>query len=169
MKLSKEQELLAADYSHITNNQNYLTLKDIPRHSYTNTYDHSVRVAYLAGKMAAYIRADVESTIKTALLHDFCLVNYYEENDHPGWYLFYHPVEAVENSEPFELTKKEKRAILSHMFPMAMLPTSKIGWMLVLSDKMIAVYEKTYGMKKIRDKSVYFLQRLAYITGLIAN
>lgn len=162
MKLSIEQELLVAEYSHITNNHDYLSLKDIPRHSYTNTYDHSIRVANLAGKMAEYVHADVDSTIRAALLHDFCLTNYYEENDHPGWYLFYHPVEAAKNGERFDLTEQEKRAILSHMFPMAMVPTSKIGWMLTLSDKIVAVYEKTYGMKKIKDKSVYFLQRLAF-------
>lgn len=162
MKLSKEQELLVDDYSHITSHRDYLSLRNIPRHSYTNTYDHSVRVAYLAAKMAEYTNTDVDSTIKTALLHDFCLTNYNEENDHPGWYLFYHPVEAAENAEQFGLTKKEKRAILSHMFPMAMIPTSKLGWMITLSDKIIAVYEKTYGMKKIKDKSVYLFQRIAY-------
>lgn len=162
MKLSKEQEMLAADYDHITNNRDFLCLRDIPRHSYTNTFDHSVRVAYLAGKMAWYTRTDIDSTVKAALLHDFCLINYHEENDHPGWYLFYHPVEAVENSEPFDLTKQEKRAILSHMFPMARIPASKIGWMLTLSDKIVTIYEKTYGMKKIKDKSVYFLHRLAF-------
>lgn len=162
MKLSEKQELLVADYSHITNNHDYLSLRDIPRHSYTNTYDHSVRVAYLAGKMAGYTRTDIPSTIKAALLHDFCLTNYHEENDHPGWYLFYHPVEAVENSEPFDLTEQEKRAILSHMFPMAVVPTSKVGWMITLSDKIVAVYEKTYGVKKIKDRSVCFLHRVAY-------
>ena len=162
MNLSKEQELLVAEYSHITYNRDYLSLRNIRRHSYTNTFDHSVRVAYLAGKMAEYIHADVDSTIKAALLHDFCLTNYNEENDHPGWYLFYHPVEAAENAEAFDLTEQERRAILSHMFPMAMVPTSKIGWMITLSDKIVAVYEKTYGVKKIKDRSVYFLHRLAF-------
>ena len=55
MYLSTESEQLSSVYSYITNDSQYKKLKFIPRHSFTNTYDHSIRVALLASKIAKKI------------------------------------------------------------------------------------------------------------------
>lgn len=136
----------------IINNQKYMELKKYPRHKYTNTYDHSVRVAIGAAIIAEMIGADVESAIKIGLTHDMCFVNYYERNNHKGLYAFYHPVEAADNGDKeFGLTDRERKAIKAHMFPLSVhIPTSREALALTLSDKAIATYEGLYGFRVFR-------------------
>jgi uncharacterized protein len=140
----------------------YMKLKNYPRHKYTNTYDHSVRVAVGAAIIAMWLHTDVESAIRVGLLHDMCYVNYYERNDHKGLYAFYHPVEAAENADKeFGLSETEKSAIKSHMFPLAVrIPTSRLALALTLSDKAIAMYEGLYGISIFRN-TLYRIGRRA--------
>lgn len=130
----------------------YRELRNYPRHKYTNTYDHSIRVAVGAALIAKRLGADVESAIRVGLLHDMCFVRYYERNDHKGLYAFYHPIEAADNANSeFGITKAEARAIRAHMFPLAVrIPTSKIALALTLSDKAVAIYEGLYGIRMFR-------------------
>ena len=141
----------------ILNDVELLKLKNYPRHKYTNTYDHSVRVAVGAAILAKLFKADVESVIRIALVHDMCFVNYYERNDHKGLYCFYHPVEAADNaSKEFGLSVKECKDIRAHMFPLAVhTPFSREAWALTLSDKAIAIYEGTYGIRLLRRMLCY--------------
>lgn len=148
-------EFLREEYPDVVKilwNEKFYSLKEYPRHKFTNTYDHSVRVAVGAALIANRLGADVESAIRVGLLHDLCFVNYYERSEHKGWYLFYHPKEAAANAdELFGLNRVEIRAIKGHMFPLTLrVPTSKISLALTLSDKMIAVYEGLYCINKIR-------------------
>lgn len=143
MYLSTESEQLSSVYSYITNDSQYKKLKFIPRHSFTNTYDHSIRVALLASKIAKKIGANEKKTIRAGLLHDFCLLDYHEKLEGEN-YIFLHPKDAIINSKKFSLSEEEQKAILSHMFPLGKIPTNKIGWCLTLSDKIVAFYEKLY-------------------------
>lgn len=151
MKLSNDSIQLIKEYSYITKDRDYQKLKSIQRHSFTNTYDHSIRVALLTGKIADKLNANKERAIKAALLHDYCTVDYNKENNHDGLYIFYHPKEAVENSKKWNLSKVEEDAILSHMFPIGKMPTSRIGWSITVADKVVAVYEKVYGITKLKS------------------
>lgn len=151
MRLSNDSIQLIKEYSYITKDRDYQKLKSIQRHSFTNTYDHGIRVALLTGKIADKLNADKERAIKAAILHDFCTVDYNKENNHDGLYIFYHPKEAVENSKKWNLSKVEEDAILSHMFPIGKMPTSKIGWSITVADKVVAVYEKVYGITKLKS------------------
>ena len=130
----------------------YLKLKKYIRHNFTNTYDHSIRVAVGAAIIAEWLHTDIESAIKVALLHDMCFVNIDERKTHGGFYAFYHPVEACENAEyRYGLTEIEKNAIKSHMFPLAIrIPMSRVALALTLSDKVIAIYEGLYFISLVR-------------------
>ncbi len=143
MKLSGKSEALAARYSYITGSELYQRLKAIPRHGGSNTFDHSVRVARMAERLGKIAGISPESAVKTGLLHDFCLVNYHEDHEKlDEWYCFYHPRNAVENAADFHLSQVEQRAILSHMWPLAKCaPNSREGWVLTISDKLVAGYE----------------------------
>lgn len=143
LRLSDETVTFAREHSDITENPAYRKLMQIPRHGCTNTFDHSVRVAYLAERMAPKFGVDPESAARVGFLHDFCFVNYHVEG-HSGHYCFYHPVEAIENAETYnyDLTETEKKAIRCHMFPLATsIPTSRLACVLTLSDKIVATYE----------------------------
>ena len=57
--------------------------------------------------------------------------------------VFHHPkVAARMSQERFQITDKEKQAILSHMFPLGPIPTSKEAWIISFADKMCAVTER---------------------------
>ncbi|OON88244.1 phosphohydrolase [Oribacterium sp. C9] len=147
MTLSDKELLFAEKHKHITHNDTYLKLKSVPRHGSTNTFDHSVRVAMMATDLAKFIYVDSESASKVGLLHDFCLVDYHKDDKdvHNGrWYCFYHPEDAVINSEleGFYLSYVEKKAIWSHMFPLSTcIPTSRLGYLLTFCDKVVATQE----------------------------
>ncbi len=147
MILKDDAVRFAEQHKSITENKEYQKLKDVPRHGSTNTYDHSVRVAMMASAIAPYLGVDAESAARVGLLHDFCLVDYHivDKTIHDGrWYCFYHPEDAVINAEKegYYLSFTEKRAIWSHMFPLSTsIPTSRLGYILTLSDKIVAVQE----------------------------
>ncbi|ETP71083.1 hypothetical protein UYO_2969 [Lachnospiraceae bacterium JC7] len=147
MTLSNDEILFAEKYKHITHNDKYLKLKSVPRHGSTNTFDHSVRVAMMASFLSGLFNIDSDSAARVGLLHDFCLVDYHKDDKdvHNGrWYCFYHPEDAVINSENegFFLSFVEKKAIWSHMFPLSTcIPTSRLGYLLTFCDKVVATQE----------------------------
>ena len=147
MNLSFKEYTFAEKHDYITHNEKYDKLRQVPRHGCTNTFDHSVRVAFLSSRLAKLVGVDPDSAAKVGLLHDFCLVDYHKDDKHVHngrWYCFYHPEDAVINSENegFILSHVEKKAIWSHMFPLATsIPTSRLGYVLTLSDKIVATQE----------------------------
>lgn len=151
MVLSDEAIQFAAQFREITENPKYQELKLIPRHGFTNTYDHSVRVAYMAYLLAQRWGEDCISAARIGLLHDFCMVDYHAEpkevkEERGEWYCFYHPKDAIKNSAAYRLSAKEQRAILTHMFPLSkQIPNSRLAYMLTLADKTVALYEVCYG------------------------
>ncbi|HAT02442.1 MAG TPA: phosphohydrolase [Oribacterium sp.] len=153
----------AEQYKNITANQTYAKLKSVPRHGSTNTYDHSVRVARMAYSMAKILGVDPDSAARVGLLHDFCLVDYHKDDKdiHGGrWYCFYHPEDAVINSEKegYYLSYKEKCAIWSHMFPLATsIPTSRLGYILTISDKVVATQESFANASEFFDRFKFLL------------
>ncbi len=150
MVLSEKSRRFAAQYREITENPRYLSLKEVPRHGSTNTYDHSVRVAFLAYTLAPKLHIDADSAARVGLLHDFCFVDYHKkdpevERAYNGrWYCFYHPEDAVKNAEAegYRLSQAEKKAIWSHMFPLSTsIPSSRLACLLTFSDKCVALEE----------------------------
>lgn len=138
----------------ILESEDFRRLLDFPRHVYTNTYDHCLRVAVCMIWLSEKTGVDVESAVKIGLLHDLCYVNYYQKNDHPGLYCFYHPEEAADNAgRLFGLTQEEDRAIRAHMFPLSLhLPTSRLAFTLIMADKLVASYEVLSGFSAMRRR-----------------
>jgi len=117
----------------------------------------------LSAKISKKIHADIDSAIKIGLLHDFCLVERLNMKDDEESYLYYHPKEAVVNSKIFGLSEKETNAILSHMFPLSKMPTSRVGWSVTLADKIVATYKTLYGtveamhyIRRIYNKTIMY-------------
>ncbi len=131
----------------------YKKLMDYPRHGTTNTFDHCVRVAVCMIWLSSKLNLNVDSAVKTGLLHDLCFVDYLGKHDHPGIYCFYHPEEAADNAiREFGLTRTEERAIRSHMFPLSVhVPSSRLALTLTLADKMTALYEVLFVSKAVHQ------------------
>ncbi|MDD2504790.1 MAG: HD domain-containing protein [Bacilli bacterium] len=131
----------------IINNDYYKKLKKENHHGLTR-YEHSIRVAKQTYILSKKLNIDYISATRAALLHDFFLNDDFGEikGIKKGTT---HPKIALENSKKhFNLNKKEEEAILSHMFPLTLVPPLSLeGAVLSLTDKGTALYE--YGRFKL--------------------
>jgi uncharacterized protein len=140
-------------FQEITGSKAYERTKELRQHGSVTVFEHSLNVAEASLKISKklHIKVDEESMVKIALLHDYFLYDWHDKN-HPKMHGFRHGTYAAENADrDFGLTKKEFKAIKSHMFPLTLLriPTSREAFILTLSDKYCAT-EESFDTKKKR-------------------
>ena len=122
-------------------------MKNYIQHGSITTYDHCLQVARTAFslKCSLKINCDERALVRAALLHDYFLYDWHDHGDHLHGY--HHPYIAAEKADmDFSLTEREKRAIMTHMWPLTLLhpPVSKEGWLLTLADKMVSTRETLF-------------------------
>ena len=132
----------------ITNNKKFNKLKDCRHHGITR-YEHSMKVAYLSYKIAKKLNLDYISVARAGLLHDF-FINDDLSKKSQKVSAFTHPYKSLENANfYFNLSKKEKNIIISHMFPTLphKIPHYKESILVSIIDKFIATKEfyQSYG------------------------
>lgn len=118
------------------------------QHGAISTYEHCESVARMCYMINKHFgeKADMESLVRTAFLHDFYLYDWHEKKLKNKIHGFTHPGIAAKNAEKyFKITPKEKRAIESHMWPLTphKIPTSREAWILCMADKYVASIETT--------------------------
>ena len=115
------------------------------RHHFSVTcYEHSVFVSYVAFRLARYFGWDYRAAARAGLLHDLYLYDPADRSAHPGSQCLDHPEFALRNAVALcpDLTEKEKNAIVSHMFPLAVhLPRCREALVVNLADDICAVLE----------------------------
>ena len=101
------------------------------RHHFSITcYQHSLFVSYMAFRLARYFGWDYRAAARAGLLHDLYLYDPWDASAHPGNQCLDHPEFALRNAAALcpDLSDKEKNAIVSHMFPLAVhLPRCRDG------------------------------------------
>lgn len=143
----------------IVDNKEFLKLSNIIHHE-CNRFDHSIRVSYWSYKVSKMIKLDYKKIARAALLHDFFL-----EETHYSDYktrintMLKHPTYALENAKKYyQLSELEEDIILTHMFPIVpRLPKYFESWMVDLVDDIVAVYEKTYVIRKQLSAAASFV------------
>ncbi len=119
----------------------YQKLSNYVQHKNTTRLMHSLNVAYISWKLAKKMGCDARMAARAGMLHDFCLYDFREKAEEAQ--VFHHPkVAARMSQERFQISEKEEKAILSHMFPLGPVPTSKEAWIISFTDKMCAVTER---------------------------
>ena len=128
-------------------------LGEIPKHYTSTVKEHSLRVAYIMWKMADKFGIDRKSAVRVGLLHDMCYTMPEERAERKGYYVFYHPADAVKNAQKYYgINAKEYNAIRYHMFPVAPgMPIYAVGWCLFFADKIATGWDYYAGMKKKKD------------------
>ncbi len=121
-------------------------MKQFKHHRTTNTYQHSVRVAMAAYKMARAFRLKIdERGLATgALLHDFYLYNQKDANIPAYKHGSSHPHIALENANNhFDLSPLMEEIIQCHMWPLNFkhVPKKKESILVTLADKYVAILE----------------------------
>ena len=115
------------------------------RHHFSITcYQHSMFVSYVAFRLARYFGWDYRAAARAGLLHDLYLYDPADASAHPGNQCLDHPEFALRNAQALcpDLSEREKNAIVSHMFPLAVhLPRCKEALVVNMADKICATLE----------------------------
>ena len=115
------------------------------RHHFSITcYQHSLFVSYMAFRIARRLRWDYRAAARAGLLHDLYLYDPADGSAHPGNQCLDHPEFALRNAAALcpDLSDREKNAIVSHMFPLAVhLPRCREALVVNMADKICATLE----------------------------
>lgn len=126
----------------ILDNKDFQKLKTESHHG-TNRYDHSVKVARIVCALTKYTTFHYEDYVRGALLHDF-FFNDEVPNPYGLKQKVVHPKIALKRSEEhFEINKRQKNMIESHMFPTpGKIPSNYGSLLLTIVDKIVSTYEQ---------------------------
>ena len=119
--------------------------KEYIQHGTTTVFEHSVKVAYISLLIAhrLKLKVDYKSLIRGALLHDYFLYDWHENDASHRLHGFRHAGFALRNAgRDFSLGPIERNMIASHMFPMNLvLPRFRESLLLCLADKICSFCE----------------------------
>ncbi len=115
------------------------------RHHFSLTcFQHSQFGSYVAFRLARYFGWDYRAAARAGLLHDLYLYDPADRSAHPGNQCLDHPEFALRNATALcpDLSEREKNAIVSHMFPLAVhLPRCREALAVNIADKVCATLE----------------------------
>ncbi len=116
------------------------------QHGRWSVYAHALQVAMCSVSIARAlgVRYDERALIRGALLHDFFLYDWHEDDPSHRWHGYIHAARALENAErDFELCPKERDIIRHHMFPLNLFhpPRCREAVIVCLADKLVAARE----------------------------
>ena len=119
------------------------------QHGKISTYDHCERVARLSYWLnrRLHLRADERVLLRGAMLHDFFLYDWHENDDSHRWHGFTHANAARENAvKHFRISQGEAHVIASHMWPLNLtrLPRTREAWIVCLADKWCSLQETLF-------------------------
>lgn len=113
------------------------------QHSDITCLEHCMNVSYKSYLVCKFLKLDYKSAARGALLHDLFLYDWHTTKPYKGLHAFSHPYIALENANRvFELNKKEKDAIVKHMWPLTIvLPGHPESLVVSFADKYCALME----------------------------
>lgn len=141
--------------SHILDDQEFSKIDQFEHHGLSRL-DHSLKVSYLAYRIAKVLKMDYEMAARGGLLHDFFL----DEEKNRLKSLFKHPKIASSNAaRRFELSVDEINIIESHMFPIIphKLPKHAVSWLVSTVDKGVAIVDFAISFKYSTNILLIFL------------
>lgn len=140
----------------LINKEEVVRMKQYIQHGKVTTYDHCHKVALTSDKLARTLRIhrlDRKSMLRGALLHDFYLYDWHNEDDGSHkLHGFHHANKARDNAdEILGATLKEQEIIESHMWPLTitMVPKSREAWLVCFADKYVSIKETIAGIRKV--------------------
>lgn len=108
-----------------------------------NVAKYSLAISDKLAKLG--IRCKRDELIRGALLHDYFLYDWHDEDHRQPHKLhgFYHPGIALKNaSVEYDLTPREQEIIRKHMWPLTVVPpTCREAWIVTTADKWCSLLE----------------------------
>ena len=141
----RRQKLLADTIRELAHEGRFYEEKAAMQHGCTTIYQHSIHVAYVSLFLMEkwHIPLDEISLVKGALLHDYFLYDWHENDASHRLHGFHHPNTALRNAlRDYKLNKREENMIARHMFPLTPIPPGcREAWLVCLTDKWCAMKE----------------------------
>ncbi len=142
---SKRKKLLADTIRELATHGRFFEEKEAMQHGCTTIYQHSVHVAYVSLLLMEkwHLPMDDVSLAKGALLHDYFLYDWHDNDASHRLHGFHHPKTALQNAlRDYTLNLREQNMIARHMFPLTPIPPMcREAWLVCLADKWCATKE----------------------------
>lgn len=129
----------------ILNSSNMELNKKFIQHGNTTVYEHCMNVTMMCLKITKKfkLKVDTKSLVRGALLHDYFLYDWHDNDKSHRLHGFRHAKFAYINADKeYNLNKIEKNMIITHMFPLNLrIPRYKESIILCVADKVCAMKE----------------------------
>lgn len=130
----------------IINSLNMQKEKEFIQHGSVSVFDHCLNVATMCVKIASLniFKVDYSSLIRGALLHDYFLYDWHNNQNKEGLHGYRHAKIALKNAKrDFNINNIEANMIKSHMFPLNLFSVPKYNESIILciADKICATKE----------------------------
>lgn len=144
-KLKKLEETVILYGKDVISSKNMEIQKKAIQHGNVSIYEHSLGVACLSIYLASCLKINVDkkSLVRGALLHDYFLYDWHEQDKNHRLHGFRHAKRALKNASfEFVLNPVEQDIIEKHMFPLNIKPPKYRESIIVcIADKICTVME----------------------------
>lgn len=147
MKLTKrEHSYFMKKLKPYLNHEIALSMQNYIQHGKTTTYDHCHDVAKMSLLLnrRLNLKADENTLLPAAFLHDLYLYDWHIPGPGNKWHGYTHADIARRNAKRyFDVNNRIDDIIRTHMWPLNLLrvPKSKEAWIVCMADKIISTRE----------------------------
>ena len=116
---------VAAAAARLEKEGRYTATRRCIQHGKVSVYAHCVSVADTACVLAEtlHLRVNERALIRGALLHDYFLYDWHNQDNGHRLHGFSHPYTSLKNAKrDYSITKREADIIVKHMFPLTIVP-----------------------------------------------
>lgn len=141
----QKQEIL----SKLQTDSRVQSMEEFTQHGNTNTFEHCKQVADCSYKIDSFLSAksDLKVLLTGAMLHDFFLYDWHEDDGSAGLHGFTHAAIASDNAKKyFNVDEKTSHVIQSHMWPLNItnIPRTREAWIVCMADKYVSLRETLF-------------------------
>lgn len=142
------------------------------QHGGTTTFEHSVGVAERAVRLANMfgLNVDMRSLVTSALLHDYFLYDWHDDEEWHRMHGFTHGriacMNALRDYGESVVNEVVADSLINHMYPLTnVAPRYTEGWLVSISDKWCATTEAV-SRERFREKNIENLDALPKVPSL---
>ena len=146
VKRQKYAAIIENYASDILSSERFKSQKNFIQHGKVSVYEHEILVALTALSICHMFRIKVNhrSLVRGALLHDYFLYDWHEDDPTHRFHGYIHAKRALYNAaKDFSLNDIERNMIYTHMFPLNItrIPKYRESVILCIADKISAFKE----------------------------